>query len=121
MWVHARLESMRRSVIFTTLPVGSPLMQGRGVCSKKRRGGPTGIAFAPFAMSPRRFPKLIRRFRPSRAEVEHYARLIVAHEKRPTSAWSSCLAEAEIQLWAARSLSDAPTQYECSATSATAA
>ena len=51
-----------------------------------------------------RFPKLVRRFRPSLAEVEHYARLILVHEQRPASAWSACLAEAEVHLWAIRSL-----------------
>jgi len=53
---------------------------------------------------PRRFPKLLRRFRPSFAEVEHYARLILMHEHHPASAWSACLAEAEVHLWAIRSL-----------------
>jgi len=53
---------------------------------------------------PRRFPKLLRRFRPSFAEVEHYARLILTHEHHPASAWSACLAEAEVHLWAIRSL-----------------
>lgn len=53
---------------------------------------------------PRRFPKLVRRLRPSSTEVEHYARLIVEHEQQPPSAWPSCVAEAEIQLWAERSI-----------------
>ena len=106
------MEGMRGSVIFAELPVGSPLMQGRGVCSKKRRGGPTGICFSqPFTLlampttsAPGRFPKLVRRFRPSLAEVEHYARLILMHEHHPASAWSACVAEAEVHLWAIRSL-----------------
>lgn len=51
-----------------------------------------------------RFPKLIRRLRPSFSEVEQYARAIVQHERRPESAWSTCVAEAEIQLWAIRSM-----------------
>lgn len=54
--------------------------------------------------TPRRFPKLIRRLRPSFAEVEHYARLIVKHEQRPLSALAACMAEAEMQLWAIRSM-----------------
>jgi hypothetical protein len=52
---------------------------------------------------PGRFPKLIRKLRPSFAEVEQYARAIVEHERRPLSALSACMAEAEIQLWAIRS------------------
>ena len=53
---------------------------------------------------PGRFPRLIRRLRPSFAEVEQYARLIVEHERQPLSALSACMAEAEIQLWAVRSM-----------------
>jgi len=54
--------------------------------------------------APRRFPRLIRRLRPSFAEVEQYARAIVEHERRPASALAACMAEAEIQLWAIRSM-----------------
>ena len=58
-----------------------------------------------------RFPKFVRRFRPSFAEVEHYARLILLHECHPASAWSDCLAEAEVHLWAVRSLLDGRESY----------
>ena len=58
----------------------------------------------PKVSAPGRFPKLVREFRPSLAEVEHYARLILLHEHHPASAWSACLAEAEVHLWAVRSL-----------------
>jgi hypothetical protein len=51
-----------------------------------------------------RFPRLIRQLRPSFAEVEHFARLIVQHEQRPASALAACRAEAGMHLWAVRSL-----------------
>jgi len=54
--------------------------------------------------NPGRFPKLIRRLRPSFAEVEQYARLIIEHERRPITALAACMAEAEIQIWAVRSM-----------------
>jgi len=54
--------------------------------------------------SPGRFPKLIRRLRPSFAEVEQYARLIIEHERQPMTALAACMAEAEIQIWAVRSM-----------------
>jgi hypothetical protein len=56
------------------------------------------------AASPNRFPQRARKFRRSLAEVEHYARLILAHEQRPALAWATCVAEAEVHLWAIRSL-----------------
>ncbi|MES1166522.1 MAG: hypothetical protein ABUL68_00830 [Pseudomonadota bacterium] len=55
------------------------------------------------AQSHGRFPKFIRRLRPTLAEVEHYARLIMRHERRPLTAFAACLQEAEFQLWAMRS------------------
>jgi hypothetical protein len=70
------------------------------------------IAFSLFspmkkAQTPGRFPKFIRRLRPTCAEVEHYARLIMRHERRPLTAFAACLREAEFQLWAMRSWFDA--------------
>lgn len=50
------------------------------------------------------FPKLLRKFRPSFDEVDHYARLILQHEHQPESALPDCQREAEIQLWTVRSL-----------------
>jgi hypothetical protein len=55
------------------------------------------------APAPGRFPKFIRGLRPTFAEVEHYARLIMRHESRPLTAFATCLREAEFQLWAMRS------------------
>lgn len=51
-----------------------------------------------------RFPKLVRQLRPSGAEVDYYARLIMKHEQRPLSALRACQREAEFQLWTMRSL-----------------
>ena len=87
-------------------------MQGRGVCSKNAGAvqpafsfpSPLPLLSMPQTYSLGRFPKLSRRFRPSLAEVEHYARLILQHEHHPASAWSACVAEAEVHLWAVRSL-----------------
>jgi len=104
---------MARFAIFTLLPVGSPLMQGQGVCSKIagavrpaflfHRSLPRFLVMNPIS-TPGRFPKLIRRLRPSFAEVEQYARLIIEHERKPITALAACMAEAEIQIWAIRSM-----------------
>ncbi|MEJ1974235.1 MAG: hypothetical protein WDM96_17785 [Lacunisphaera sp.] len=51
-----------------------------------------------------RWPRLLRKLRPTFAEVDYYARLILRHEQRPLSALSDCRREAEIQLWIVRSL-----------------
>lgn len=53
-----------------------------------------------------RLPKLIRKLRPSFDEVDYYARLILQHEHRPISALAMCQHEAEMQLWAMRSVRD---------------
>jgi hypothetical protein len=58
-------------------------------------------------MKPRtlkQLPRLLRKFRPSDTEVEHYARLILDHEGQPASALPACQREAEIQLWAMGSM-----------------
>jgi hypothetical protein len=49
-------------------------------------------------------PGLLDAYRPSYEEVEQYSRLIMQHEHRPSSAMSDCLHEAELHLWALRSL-----------------
>jgi hypothetical protein len=51
-----------------------------------------------------KYPQLVRALRPSSEEVEHYARIILKHEHRPKSALPACQREAELQLWAMRSL-----------------
>ena len=51
-----------------------------------------------------KYPKLVRALRPSSDEVEQYARVILEHEHRPNSALPDCQREAELQLWAMRSL-----------------
>ncbi len=50
-----------------------------------------------------RFPKFVPGVRPSLAEVDHYARLIMRHERRPLTAFIACQREARFQLWAMRS------------------
>lgn len=49
-------------------------------------------------------PCLIDAYRPSYEEIERYSRLIMQAEHRPTSAKNDCHHEAELQLWAIRSL-----------------
>ena len=51
-----------------------------------------------------KIPKLVRKLRPSVEEVDHYARLILQHEHQPISALPEAQREAELQLWAMRSL-----------------
>jgi hypothetical protein len=47
---------------------------------------------------------LIDAYRPSYEEIEQYSRLIMQHERRPSSAVIDCQHEAELHLWAVRSL-----------------
>lgn len=54
--------------------------------------------------SSKKFPGLIQTLRPSTEEAEHYGRIILEHERRPDSALPHCRREAELQLWAVRSL-----------------
>ncbi|HTL67408.1 MAG TPA: hypothetical protein VL200_07090 [Lacunisphaera sp.] len=49
-------------------------------------------------------PDLNGALRPSGREVSRYARLIRRHEHRPPSASAACRYEAELHLWAVRSL-----------------
>jgi hypothetical protein len=49
-------------------------------------------------------PGLIDAYRPSYDEIERYSRLIMQHEHRPKSAAIDCHHEAELHLWAIRSL-----------------
>lgn len=51
-----------------------------------------------------KIPKLVRKLRPSFEEVDHYARLILQHERQPMSALPEAQREAELQLWAMRAL-----------------
>lgn len=55
-------------------------------------------------LPPGQYPKLVRALRPSTDEVEQYARVILEHEHRPKSALPDCQREAELQLWAMRSV-----------------
>jgi hypothetical protein len=50
------------------------------------------------------YPCLIDAYRPSYEEIERYSRLIMQYEQRPTSAKNDCHHEAELHLWAVRSL-----------------
>jgi hypothetical protein len=47
---------------------------------------------------------LIDACRPTYEEIERYSRLIMKHEHRPKSAAPDCHHEAELHLWAIRSL-----------------
>jgi hypothetical protein len=49
-------------------------------------------------------PCLIDAYRPSCEEIERYSRLIMLSERRPTTAHHDCYHEAELHLWAVRSL-----------------
>ena len=50
------------------------------------------------------YPCLIDAYRPSSEGIERYSRLIMQKERRPTSAKNDCQYEAELHLWAIRSL-----------------
>ncbi len=52
----------------------------------------------------KKIPQLIAALRPSFDEIECYARIILQHEGRPLSALPDCRREAELHLWADRSL-----------------
>jgi hypothetical protein len=51
-----------------------------------------------------RYPRFVGATRPSLEEVDRYGRAILQHEGRPLAALPDCLQEAELQLWAMRSL-----------------
>lgn len=52
-----------------------------------------------------RLPREVARaLKPSFAEVDHYARIILRHEGRQRTALAACRREAEIQLWTMRAL-----------------
>ena len=58
-----------------------------------------------------RLPREIARaLKPSFAEFDHYARIILRHEGRPRTALAACRREAEIQLWTMRALAVVETE-----------
>lgn len=50
------------------------------------------------------FTEFVDTVRPAMDETEYYARIIMEHEGRPASSLPDCRREAELQLWADRSI-----------------